>query len=108
MIKKRTLKNRIMTLLCILLLAVIQMIFILPVEVSADTPGETLTVRVQYFGEREDKIREKASFTRSDLEAMGASAYNYSNVTRVGTVMSTVARGPQLITVLERAGIDLN
>ena len=108
MIKKRTLKNRIMTLLCILLLAVIQMIFIMPVEVSADTPGETLTVRVQYFGEREDKIREKASFTRSDLEAMGASAYNYSNVTRVGTVMSTVARGPQLITVLERAGIDLN
>ena len=50
MIKKRTLKNRIMPLLCVLLLAVIQMIFVLPVEVSADTPGETLTVRVQYFG----------------------------------------------------------
>ena len=108
MIKRRTLKNRIMSLLCVLLLTAVQMFFVLPEEVSADTPGETLTVRVQYFGEREDKIRVKASFTRSELEAMGASAYNYSNVTRVGTVMSTVARGPQLLTVLERAGIDLN
>lgn len=108
MIITKTIKNRIFSLLCVFLLVAVQMLLILPEEASADTPGETLTVRVQYFGEREDKIREKASFTRSELESMSAGTYNYANVTNVGTVMSTVGRGPQLLTVLERAGIDLN
>lgn len=108
MIINETLKNRIVSFLCVLLMTAVQLILVLPEEVSADTPGETLTVRVQYFGERGDKIREKASFTKSELESMGASTYNYTNVTNVGTVMSTIGRGPQLLTILERAGIDLN
>lgn len=53
-------------------------------------PGETLIVRVQYAGEREEKIREKDRFTKSELEAMGASAQRYTNVTRVGTIMAII------------------
>ncbi|MBQ9060194.1 MAG: Ig-like domain-containing protein [Firmicutes bacterium] len=72
----------------------------------AETAGENLSVRVQYFGERGDMIREKASFSRSDLEAMGAQTWYYSNVTSVGTVMSMAAYGPEVMTIIEAAGID--
>ena len=74
--------------------------------VSAETAGENLSVRIQYFGERGDMIREKASFSRSELEAMGAQTWYYSNVTSVGTVMSMAAYGPEVMTIIEAAGID--
>ena len=72
----------------------------------AETAGEDLSVRVQYFGERGDLIREKARFTRDELEAMGAQTWYYSNVTSVGTVMSMAACGPEVMTIIEAAGID--
>jgi len=72
----------------------------------AETAGDVLSVRVQYFGERGDMIREKASFSRSELEAMGAQTWYYSNVTSVGTVMSMAACGPEVMTIIEAAGID--
>ena len=72
----------------------------------AETAGDVLSVRVQYFGERGDMIREKARFSRSELEAMGAQTWYYSNVTSVGTVMSMAAYGPEVMTIIEAAGID--
>ena len=106
--KKNGLKNRICAILCLTVFFACQVVFVLPDKVYGETAGADLTIRVQYLGEREEKIRTKAVFSRSELEAMGASTYNYSNVTRVGTVMSIVARGPELLTIIERAGIDLN
>lgn len=75
-------------------------------EAFAETAGENLSVRVQYFGERGDMIREKANFTRSDLEGMGAQTWYYSDVTSVGTIMSMAARGPEVLSIIEAAGID--
>ena len=95
--------------LCAILIALAQCILFIPgaaEEVAAETAGENLTVRVQYFGERGDMIREKASFTRSELEGMGAQVWYYSNVTRVGTVMSMAAYGPEVMTIIEASGID--
>lgn len=106
--KRNDLKNRILAVLCLTVFFACQVVFILPEKVYAETPGQGLIVRVQYLGEREEKIRTKAVFTRSELESMGSSTYHFSNVTRVGTVMSVIARGPSLLSVIDQAGIDLN
>jgi hypothetical protein len=84
--------------------------FVVPVtaETNSGIPGEVLSVRVQYAGEREDKIREKVAFTKDELNAMGAAVYRYSNVTDVGTVLQIVALGPPLQSVIDAAGIDIN
>ena len=78
-------------------------------EAYAETAGEDLVIRVGYFGDDKD-YREKAVITRADMELLaqeeGSVIYNYSNVTRVGTVMGTIARGPTVAGVLEAAGID--
>lgn len=74
--------------------------------IFAETAGEDLSVRVQYFGERGDMIREKARFTRGELEMMGSQVWYYSNVTNVGTVMSMAAYGPEVLTIIQAAGID--
>lgn len=101
--------SRIMAVLCVVLITAAQCLMLWPVQMDAAyaaTAGETLSVRVQYFGERGDMIREKARFTRAELEAMGAQECYYSNVTSVGTVMSMAAYGPEVLTIIEAAGID--
>lgn len=106
MTKKKSYK-RILAAICILAITFSQVAVITPVIVNAATAGETLSVRVQYFGDRGDKIVEKASFTRSQLEGMGTATYCYSNLTNVGTVMVMKARGPKISTVIDKSGIDL-
>lgn len=105
-------KKRIAAILCVTAMAIGQVYFIVPGIVHAEegsgVAGEVLSVRVQYAGEREDKIREKASFTSAQLNNMGAAVYRYTNVTDVGTVLQIVAVGPELVDVIEAAGIDLN
>lgn len=108
MINRNDLKNRICAIICLTVIFACQVVFLLPEKVYGETAGADLTVRVQYLGEREEKIRTKAVFSRGELEGMGSATYHFSNVTRVGTVMSMVARGPELLTVIDRAGIDLN
>ncbi len=88
------------------LLLLSQFLWFVPALTFAETAGDELVVRVQYYGEIGDKIREKARFSRSELESMGAATYYYSNITRVGTVMSMAARGPEVMTIIESAGID--
>lgn len=96
----------ILALMSAALLLISQLIWYLPSESYAETAGDELVVRVQYFGEIGDKVREKARFSRSELESMGASTYYYSNITRVGTVMSMAAHGPEVMTIIEASGID--
>ena len=98
--------KRILAILCTVLIAAAQVILIWP-DVSFGEAGESLEVRVQYFGERGDKLRTKATFTKAELEAMGADTYCYSNVTDVGTVMVMKAYGPQVTSILDAAGIDI-
>ncbi len=101
--------ERFLAVLCVLLITAAQCLMLWPIRTEAAyaaTAGETLSVRVQYFGERGDMIREKARFSRADLEAMGAQTWYYSNVTSVGTVMSMAAYGPEVLTIIESAGID--
>ena len=74
-------------------------------SVYAKEAGADLEIRVGYFGEDED-YRTKAVLTREDLESLDTPTYLYSNVTRVGTVMETIARGPTIYDVLGAAGID--
>lgn len=104
---RKTIYKKILAAICTLALAFSQVAVIMPVIANAATAGETLSVRVQYFGDRGDKIVEKASFTRSQLEGMGTATYCYSNLTNVGTVMVMKARGPKVATIIDRAGIDL-
>lgn len=100
--------HRILAIICMALVMLSQLFFVLPAISYAETAGDVLVVRVQYYGESGNKIREKASFTRAELEAMGAETHYYSNVTRVGTVMSMAARGPKVMTIIDKAGIDAN
>lgn len=108
---KKGINKRIWAVLCALLLVLGQTFVLLPImgqnDVSAASAGTDLEVRVQYYGERGDKLRVKATFSRSELAAMGASTYYYSNITRIGGVMTMAARGPKVTTILEKAGIDL-
>ena len=98
--------KRILAILCTVLIAIAQVIFIWP-QTAFGSAGESLEVRVQYFGERGDKLRTKATFTKDELAAMGAATYCYSNVTDVGTVMVMKAYGPKVTTILDEAGIDI-
>lgn len=107
-IRKRC-SRRVAAVLCAAAVAALQCLALWPAlaeNAYAETPGEILSVRVQYFGERGDMIREKARFTREELEAMGAQTWYYSNVTRVGTVMSMAAYGPEVMSIIEASGID--
>ena len=56
-------RKRIAAVICAIALVLCQAVFVVPVnaEESSGIPGEVLSVRVQYAGEREDKIREKVS-----------------------------------------------
>lgn len=103
--------KRITAIICVAALALCQAIFVIPsaayAEEGSGIAGEVLSVRVQYAAEREDKIREKASFTSSELASMGSSVYRFTNVTDVGTVLQIVAKGPRLIDVINASGIDL-
>lgn len=100
--------NRILALICVALITLSQLLFVVPLATYAETAGDVLVVRVQYFGESGNKIREKASFTRAELESMNAETHYYSNITRVGTVMTMAARGPKVMDIISRAGIDAN
>lgn len=98
--------SKILALISAMFLLLSQFIWFMPADASAETAGDELVVRVQYYGELGDKIREKARFSRSDLEAMGAQTWYYTNITRVGTVMSMAAHGPEVMTIIEASGID--
>lgn len=103
-------KKWIAAVICALVLVLGQAVFVVPVSAqeTSGIPGEVLSVRIQYAGEREDKIREKVSFTADELQSMGAAVYRYTNVTDVGTVLQIVAVGPPLLNVIEAADIDIN
>lgn len=101
-------KKRIAAMLCLAALVLCQFCFLLPQSVYAEPAGETLIVRVQYPGEWEGQIREKARFSNSQLKAMGNSKVRYTNVTDVGTILAILAKGPTLSDVIEAAGIDMN
>ncbi len=101
-------RKRIAIGICILVLLVGTIGVVSTERTYAEPAGETLIVRVQYAGEREEKIREKIRFTKSELEQMGVSTRYYTNVTRVGTILAIIGRGPEMTTILEEAGIDLN
>lgn len=103
-------RKRIAAVICAFAVVLCQAVFVLPAnaETTSGVPGEVLSVRVQYAGEREDKIREKVSFTADELGNMGAAVYRYTNVTDVGTVLQIVAVGPPLLNVIEAANIDVN
>ena len=99
--------TRILAVISVTLLILSQVIWLMPQKAGAETAGDELVVRVQYYGEIGDKIREKARFSRDELEAMGAETWYYSNITRVGTVMCMAAYGPEVLTIIEAAGIDI-
>lgn len=79
--------------------------FAVPADAATKTPGQDLEVRVGYFGDDKD-YRVKATLSRSQLESISSGTYYYSNLTRVGTVMGTVAQGPTIYAILDAAGID--
>lgn len=97
--------KRIIAAFCAVVLALAQVALIVTVDSFA--APEVLTIRIQYAGEPAAKIREKATISRGELSAM-SSTYCYSNVTRVGTVMVMKARGATILSVLNKAGIDIN
>lgn len=101
-------KKRITAVFCLALLVLCHLLLMAPQPAYAEAAGETFIVRVQYPAEREEKIREKARFSNSQLRAMGALEVRYSNVTEVGTILSILARGPKLTTIIDKAGVDMN
>ena len=111
--KRQEKYKRVTAAICAVLIAILQVFVIVPVfapessEAYGASPGGDLVVRVQYIGERGDKVREKAVFSSSQLASMGSGTYYYSNITSVGGIMRMVATGPKITTILSSAGIDL-
>ncbi|MCI6993224.1 MAG: Ig-like domain-containing protein [Clostridiales bacterium] len=106
MATRKHIANRILAMICVAALVIMQGLFVLP-EVSHAASGG-LVVRVQYAGERGDKIRTKCTFSDSELASMDCGTYRYNNITRVGTVMRSIAYGPTITSIIENAGIDLD
>lgn len=100
-------RTKILSVLVVFVLLLTQAFVLMPAFVYGAKAGADLEIRVQYYGERGDKLRTKATYSRSELSQMGASTYCYSNVTNVGTVMVMKARGPKVSTILSNAGIDV-
>lgn len=103
---RKHIAKRILAMICVAALVIMQGLFVLP-EVSHAASGG-LVVRVQYAGERGDKIRTKCTFSDSELASMDCGTYRYNNITRVGTVMRSIAYGPTITSIIENAGIDLD
>lgn len=103
---RKHIANRILAMICVAALVIMQGLFVLP-EVSHAASGG-LVVRVQYAGERGDKIRTKCTFTTSELEKIGSGTYYYNNLNRVGTIRRSKASGPEITSIIKAAGIDLN
>ena len=91
---------------CVTLMAVLQVMVITP-DAYAVTGGDELIIRVQYIGERGDKVREVTRFTRNEMSSMSDGLFYYSNSTSVGGIMRTKATGPKVTTILNHAGIDI-
>ncbi|MBQ6496329.1 MAG: Ig-like domain-containing protein [Firmicutes bacterium] len=95
-----------LALICACFIMLLQCALLIPaVAYAADGDFE---VRVQYFGERGDKLdsRVKAVYSREELESMSDQFY-FTNVTNVGTIMTTSAIGVPMGTLLEMSGIDI-
>lgn len=75
----------------------------LPVPVYAS--AGSLPVRIGYYGETGD-YRLLCTFSYSQMDRLCDQTYKYSNVTNVGTVMGTIARGVPVTELLREAGID--
>lgn len=84
-----------------------QMVFLFPEEAAAETAGSTLIVRVGYLGDDND-YRVKARLSNGTLSGLGKQTYYYTNVTRTQGIMTVVAKGPTMASVLSAAGIDYN
>lgn len=97
-----------MTIIFIAVLLVFQLGYLLPDSVNAasEKAGETFTVRVGYFGDDTD-YRIKDEISKSEMYSLPKQLNYYTNMTKVGTIMSTIAEGPTLKTVLDTAGIDI-
>lgn len=103
-IRKRAIRFFVFVFLVGLILG--QMQFFVPEKTYAAAGGDTLTIRVGYFGDDRD-YRVKVTFTRAQLEAMASGPYYYSNANNVGNVRGVVAEGVPITTLLNAAGIDL-
>lgn len=92
----------------ILFLSIGQVSFVMSEEVFAakEKAGDKFTVRVGYFGDDKD-YRVKKVFSRSEMESLPQQLNYYTNMTRVGTIMTTIAEGPTLKTLLNKSGIDI-
>jgi len=106
--RRAKLPKRILSLVCAGLIVIAQLAFVIPCfeENQAYAADGSIEVRVQYEGWREDKIPTIATFSRSELNALGSSTYTYANVTDVATVMRTIGKGPELTAILDASGID--
>ena len=98
--------KRIVASLCVIAIAVMQGFVLMPLVSYAEKAGDVLVIRVQYAGEREDKIRDVARFSRTTLEGMSAGTYKYSSITSVGTVMHSIGNGPKVVDIVSAAGVD--
>lgn len=100
--------RRVLVGIIIFILAIGQVCLLTPDNVMADSdkPGDIFTIRVGYFGD-DNEYRTKLKLTKAQMEALPAQLNYYTNMTSVGTIMSTVGEGPTLKTILDRAGIDI-
>ena len=98
--------KRVIASICMICLVISQICLIMPEKVDASEPANSLEIRVGYFGDDSD-YRTKVILSNSEMESLVQKTYRYVNMTRVGTLMSTIARGPTLEDVLDKAGIDV-
>lgn len=106
MADRKHIAKRILAMICVAALVIMQGVFVLPAASHAASGG--LVVRVQYAGERGDKIRTKCTFSTAELEQIGSGTYYYNNINRVGSIIRSKASGPEITSIIKAAGIDLN
>lgn len=102
-------RNRLLSAAIVFVFIVAQLMIAVPaVQEYSYAAGGSLEVRVKYFGDQGDKIRTKWVFSESELYGLGSAEHLYSNVTSIGTVLSIRAEGPQILSIIDAAGIDIN
>lgn len=98
-------RNKIKRLSCAVIALCLIMVWFVPAqEVSA--AGDTLTIYVAYFGQSYAQPLEKATFTRAELEAMGAHSAFFTSVDGAKFCACADVYGVDLGTVLAAAGVN--
>lgn len=98
-------RKRIARLLCIAIVFCMVAVWLIPSQ-KVSAAGSTLEIYVAYFGQSYAEPVLKATFSKSQLEALGAHSAHYTSVDKGGFSACADVYGVDLSEVLDAAGVN--